>query len=77
MPPARTVNEPFGRISSGEPNRIMKRTPRRHRARLKAWLYLAVFGPGKDDTEDTDASMSVTPESERDEDRDDQNSTEP
>lgn len=40
----------------------MKRTgtPRRKRAHMKAWAYLALFGPGDDTEEPTDDSTSDT-----------------
>ena len=40
----------------------MKRpdTPRRKRAQMKAWVYLALFGPDEDTDEPTGDSIVVT-----------------
>jgi hypothetical protein len=38
----------------------MKRIPRRHRAHLKAWAYLALFGTDDDTDEAEDESSSDT-----------------
>lgn len=80
MIPVQPVNEQSVCISSGGPDRVMKRTPRRQRARSKAWCYIVGFGPGEYDTDDSDPSTSATSdtsEARGDEDRDDQDATEP
>lgn len=62
-----SVNEQFASIWSGGLDPPMKRTPRRQHARLKAWVYLALFG-ADDDTGDTEDAGS---DSEQGDDQDD------